>query len=169
MNGRLDDGQARISGWFTFPISSLSATSFAGSASRRLLLSAATTLTRLKLAVELYRRIVLPTTPIRTLRCYDAELLKLAYNAFLCMKISFANFLSQIGDRCGGVDLDDITDALSLDPKIGSGCLRSGAPYGGVCYPRDVDAFQRLARSEGLDAPLVAEINRHGNDQQRAI
>jgi UDPglucose 6-dehydrogenase len=108
-----------------------------------------------KCAEDLYRRIVLPNTPIRTLRCYDAELLKLAYNAFLCMKISFGNFLSQLGDRRGGVDLDGITDALSLDPKVGNGCLRSGAPYGGVCFPRDVDAFQRLARSEGLDAPLV--------------
>jgi UDPglucose 6-dehydrogenase len=109
-----------------------------------------------ELAVELFRRIVLPSTPIRTLKLYDAELLKLAYNAFLCMKISFANFLSQLGDRRGGVGLDDITEALALDPKIGNGCLRSGAPFGGVCFPRDIDAFQQLARSEGLDAPLVS-------------
>jgi UDPglucose 6-dehydrogenase len=109
-----------------------------------------------ELAVDLYRRIVLPTTPIRTLKFYDAELLKLAYNAFLCMKISFGNFLAQFGDRRGGVGVDDITDALSLDPKIGHSCLRSGAPYGGACYPRDIDAFQRLAHSEGLDAPLVS-------------
>lgn len=109
-----------------------------------------------KLAVDLYRRVVLPATPIRTLRFYDAELLKVAYNAFLCMKISFANCLSQLGDRRRGVDLDGITDALSLDPKIGHGFLRAGAPYGGACFPRDVDAFLQLARSEGLDAPLVA-------------
>jgi UDPglucose 6-dehydrogenase len=108
-----------------------------------------------ELAVNLFRRIVLPTTPFRMLRYYDAELLKVAYNTFLCMKVSFANFLSQIGNRRGGIDVDSITDALSLDPKIGKGFLRAGAPYGGACFPRDVDAFQHLARSERLDAPLV--------------
>ena len=85
----------------------------------------------------------------------DAEFLKLSYNAFLCMKISFGNFLSAAR-----------RSSRRSRPRRHSRCAfpRSkdrerlpgpGAPYGGACYPRDVDAFQRLARSEGLDAPLV--------------
>lgn len=113
-------------------------------------------------AAALYRRIVIPQTPIRFLSTRDAELTKIALNVFLCMKISFGNFLAQLGECLGGTDLDAIADALSLDPRIGTGFLRGGGPYGGPCLPRDVDAFLHLARSVGIDAPLArasAEVN----------
>jgi UDPglucose 6-dehydrogenase len=113
-------------------------------------------------ATDLYRRIVAPATVVRALSLHDAELTKVACNVFCCMKISFGNFLAQLGDRLGGVDLDAIAATLSLDPRIGPGLLRAGAPYGGTCFPRDIDAALHLAKSLRLEAPLVrasAEIN----------
>ena len=113
-------------------------------------------------AATLYRRIVAPETPIRVLSLRDVELAKIALNVFLCMKISFGSFLAQLGDRLGGIDLDAIASTLSLDPRVGAGLLRGGTPYGGVCLPRDIDAFLHFARSVGLDAPLAqasAEVN----------
>jgi UDPglucose 6-dehydrogenase len=118
-------------------------------------------------AARLYRRIVAAETPVRILSLRDAELAKIALNVFLCMKISFGNYLAQLGDRLGGADLDAIADTLSLDPRVGAGLLRGGAPYGGTCLPGDIDAFLHLARSVGLDAPLVrasAEVNAAGFD-----
>jgi UDPglucose 6-dehydrogenase len=106
-------------------------------------------------AAALYHRIIAPTTPIRTLPIRDVELAKIAYNTFLCLKISFANLLAQVGDRLGGADLDAIAGVLALDPRIGPGLLRAGAPYGGPCLPRDIDALLLLTRSLGLDAPLA--------------
>jgi len=106
-------------------------------------------------AAALYRRIVEQQTPTRFLSTRDAELVKIALNAFLCLKISFGNFLAQMGDRLGGADLDGIAGALALDPRVGSGLLRGGAPYGGPCLPRDVDSFLHLSQSLGLDAPLA--------------
>ena len=113
-------------------------------------------------AATLYRRIVAPETPIRVMSLRDAELAKIALNVFLCMKISFGNFLAQLGDRLGGADLDAIANTLSLDPRIGAGLLRGGAPFGGTCLPRDIDAFLHLAQTVGLDAPLArasADVN----------
>ena len=106
-------------------------------------------------AAALYRRIVEQQTPTRFLSTRDAELMKIALNAFLCLKISFGNFLAQMGDRLGGADLDGIAGAMALDPRVGSGLLRGGAPYGGPCLPRDIDSFLHLSQSLGLDAPLA--------------
>lgn len=106
-------------------------------------------------AAALYGRIVEEHTPSRLLSARDAELVKVALNAFLCLKISFGNFLAQLGDRLGGVDLDAVADTLALDPRIGSGLLRGGTPYGGPCLPRDIASFLHLSQSLGLDAPLA--------------
>ncbi len=110
----------------------------------------------------LYRRIVAPGAPIRKMSFVDAELTKIAHNVFCCMKVSFGNFLAQLGDRAGGVDLDAISSTLALEPKIGPGYLRAGGPYGGPCLPRDTAALRHFAASVGLDAPLARaadEIN----------
>ena len=84
-------------------------------------------------AAALYGRIVGDRTPPRFLSIQDAELTKIALNVFLCLKISFGNLLAQFGDRLGGADLDTIANTLALDPRIGSGLLRGGTPYGGPC------------------------------------
>jgi len=106
-------------------------------------------------SAALFRRLIVPGTPIQHVSIRDAELTKIAANVFLCTKISFGNFLGQLADRLGGADLDAIASTLGLDPRIGSGFLRAGGPYGGTCLPRDVDAFVALAQSVGLDAPLT--------------
>ncbi len=113
-------------------------------------------------AAALFQRIVVAGTPVRFLKSRDAELLKVVLNVFTCMKVSFANWLGQLGDRLGGVDIDAVVDTLSLHPRVGVGYLRAGTPYAGTCLPRDVDAVLHLAKSAGLGAPLVdatAEIN----------
>ncbi len=113
-------------------------------------------------AAALFQRITVAATPVRFLKTRDAELLKVVLNVFTCMKVSFANWVGQLGDRLGGVDIDAVMDTLSLHPRVGTGYLRAGTPYAGTCLPRDVDAILHLAKSAGLDAPLVdatAEIN----------
>ena len=110
----------------------------------------------------LYRRIVAPETPLRIQSLWDAELTKIALNMFLCMKVSFGNFLAQLCEHLGGADLDAIANTLSLDSRVGAGLLRGGTPYGGPCLPHDTEAFVHLAQLAGLDALLAkatAEVN----------
>jgi UDPglucose 6-dehydrogenase len=92
----------------------------------------------------------------------DAELAKVAFNAFLCTKISFGNFLAQLCDRLGGADIDAMAETFGLDPRIGRGLLRGGAPFGGTCLPRDIQALVYLSETLGIEAPLpqaVAQVN----------
>ncbi len=91
-----------------------------------------------------------------------AELSKLAANAFLATKISFANALSRIGEAIGA-DGDHLAHALSLDPRIGPGHLRAGLGFGGSCLPKDLAALEHLARRFSGPADLfgaVAAVNR---------
>jgi UDPglucose 6-dehydrogenase len=91
-----------------------------------------------------------------------AELSKLAANAFLATKISFANVLSRIGEAVGA-DGEHLSRAISLDPRIGHGHLRAGLGFGGSCLPKDLAAMETLARRVTGSSELfsaVAAVNR---------
>ncbi len=100
--------------------------------------------------------------PIVHTDAVTAELSKLAANAFLATKISFANALSRIGEAVGA-DGEALVRALSLDPRIGPGHLRAGLGFGGSCLPKDLAAVEHLARRFAASPELfsaVAAVNR---------
>ncbi len=86
-----------------------------------------------------------------------AEFSKLAANAFLATKVSFANVLSRIGESVGA-DGDGLAKALSLDPRIGAGHLRAGLGFGGSCLPKDLAAIEQLARRYTESSALFAAV-----------
>lgn len=88
-----------------------------------------------------------------------AELAKHACNAFLALKISFANALARLCEL-SGADVVDVTRVMGSDPRIGSDFLRAGIGYGGYCFPKDLQAFERLSSKLGYEFPLLAEIAR---------
>ncbi|MDQ3982703.1 MAG: UDP-glucose/GDP-mannose dehydrogenase family protein, partial [Actinomycetota bacterium] len=88
-----------------------------------------------------------------------AELAKHACNAFLALKISFANALARICERAGA-DVTDIADIMGSDARIGRAFLNAGLGYGGSCFPKDLLAFERLAHGLGYDFPILREVAR---------
>lgn len=91
-----------------------------------------------------------------------AEFSKLAANAFLATKVSFANVLSRIGESVGA-DGEGLAKALSLDPRIGASHLRAGLGFGGSCLPKDLAAIEQLARrftDSSAFFQAVAAVNR---------
>ena len=60
-----------------------------------------------------------------------AELSKLASNAFLATKISFANALARVAELAGA-DVDGVTAIMGGDPRIGPAFLGAGLGFGGV-------------------------------------
>ena len=89
----------------------------------------------------------------------EAELLKLACNAFHAFKIDFAN---EIGTVAQAVNADPgrVMSALSLDTKlnVSPAYLRPGFAFGGSCLPKDVRALDFLAREQQLALPLISAI-----------
>jgi UDPglucose 6-dehydrogenase len=86
-----------------------------------------------------------------------AEIIKHTANAYLSMKISFINMVS---DLCEAADADvmDVARGIGLDPRIGPSFLQAGVGYGGFCFPKDLNAFIHVATERGVDFSLLKEV-----------
>ncbi len=96
----------------------------------------------------------------------SAELTKYAANAMLATKISFMNEIANIAERVGA-DVELVRQGIGSDPRIGYHFIYPGAGYGGSCFPKDVQALERTARSYGYDARLLEAVEAV-NLQQKA-
>ena len=81
-----------------------------------------------------------------------AELAKYGSNAFLAMRVSFANEIARLAEFRGADPLVTL-QIVGMDPRIGAGYLRPGIGYGGSCLPKDVAALVSIggAASEPMD------------------
>jgi len=89
----------------------------------------------------------------------SAELIKHASNSFLALKISYANVISDLCERIGA-DVEEVTHAMGLDPRIGTQFLKAGLGFGGFCFPKDIQAFIHLAASVGVDFDMLKSAER---------
>ena len=87
----------------------------------------------------------------------SAELTKYAANAMLATKISFMNEMANIAERVGA-DIELVRHGIGSDPRIGYSFIYPGAGYGGSCFPKDVQALERTARSHGYEARLLGMV-----------
>jgi UDPglucose 6-dehydrogenase len=84
----------------------------------------------------------------------SAELIKHASNSFLALKISYANVIADLCEKIGA-NVDEVTHAMGLDPRIGGQFLKAGLGFGGFCFPKDVQAFIHLSASVGVDFTIL--------------
>jgi len=89
----------------------------------------------------------------------SAELIKHASNSFLAMKISFINMVANLCEAVGA-DITQVAHGMGLDPRIGPAFLNPGIGFGGFCFPKDVQAFIRIAEKSGCDFSLLKEVDR---------
>jgi UDPglucose 6-dehydrogenase len=92
--------------------------------------------------------------PSMRMNLKEAELVKIAINNYVTMKISYANMLMQCSTLLGGIEIDVVTDAIGLDSRIGRKYLKAAAAYGGPCFPRDTRALSALFSDLGLPDSL---------------
>jgi len=97
-----------------------------------------------------------------------AEISKHASNAFLALRISYANALARICERAGA-DVVTVTKVMGADPRIGSEFLQAGMGYGGSCFPKDLRAFERLAEHFGYRFGILSEIARINDEAVCAV
>ncbi len=105
---------------------------------------------------KIYKKLCDNKPKIARMSIVSAEIMKIALNSFVTMKISYANMLGNICERIPGANVDDITRALGADKRISPHYLKAGLTFGGPCFPRDNRAFQAFAKSLGLRA-IMAE------------
>jgi UDPglucose 6-dehydrogenase len=96
----------------------------------------------------------------------SAEIIKHASNAFLAMKISFINAVSNLCEATNA-NVEQVARGIGLDSRIGPKFLRPGIGYGGSCFPKDVAAFRSVADQLGVDFNLLTEVEKINNQQKR--
>ncbi|MGH9818203.1 MAG: UDP-glucose dehydrogenase family protein, partial [Candidatus Acidiferrales bacterium] len=100
-----------------------------------------------------------PQPPFVVTTINSAELIKHASNSFLAVKISYANAIAELCERIGA-NVQEVTRAMGMDPRIGPAFLNAGLGFGGFCLPKDIQAFIRLAEKAGVDFAMLKEAER---------
>jgi UDPglucose 6-dehydrogenase len=95
----------------------------------------------------------------------SAELIKHASNAFLALKISFINAVSNICELVG-TDVKEVATGIGSDSRIGAKFLDAGIGYGGSCFPKDVRAFYKIAEAIGYRFDLLQAVEQINENQQ---
>jgi UDPglucose 6-dehydrogenase len=101
----------------------------------------------------------------------EAEFIKCAHNIFNATKISFWNEMWLIAQKIG-LDLDPIAGTVaksaegSINPQYG---IRGGAPYGGVCLPKDTCGFLGYSDAIGVDMPLLRAVVETNNRLESVV
>ena len=98
----------------------------------------------------------------------NAELIKGFSNAFLALKISFAN---EVANFCDAVDADALAvlRGVGHDRRIGTAFLAPGIGFGGPCFEKDVKSLHHAAGELGVGRELLSATMRVNSHQPKHI
>ena len=112
--------------------------------------------------VFLPRPAALTQVPVVTTTLTSAEMIKYAANAFLAVKIGFANEVANVCERVGA-EAPEVMAGIGLDARIGTRFLSPGLGWGGSCFGKDIQSLLHTAREYGYQSRLLEaalEVNR---------
>tara|TARA_B100000989_G_scaffold297664_1_gene284229 strand:- start:16400 stop:17755 length:1356 start_codon:yes stop_codon:yes gene_type:complete len=98
---------------------------------------------------EIYEKWI-PKEKILRSNIWSSELAKLASNAMLAQRISSINSLSALCDKTGA-DIDEVSEAIGMDHRIGGHFLKVSPGFGGSCFKKDILNLVYLCQFYGLD------------------
>lgn len=84
----------------------------------------------------------------------SAEMIKVGANAFLALKISFANDMARYADAVGA-DVKQVLSVIGADHRIGTAFLQAGRGFGGGCFPKDLKGIIASAADHGVAMPTL--------------
>ena len=98
----------------------------------------------------------------------SAEMIKLAANAALMMRVSFINEIANVCEATGA-DVMKVAEGVGLDHRVGRHFLRAGIGFGGSCFPKDSLALKQLAANSGYHFQLLAAVIEVNELQKRRV
>jgi len=113
----------------------------------------------------IYKPLYLIETPILFTDLNTAELIKYSANAFLAVKISYINQMSDLCEKVGA-DVHDVAKGIGFDKRIGSKFLHPGPGYGGSCFPKDTLALVQTAKEYDSNLSLVETVVQYNKQRK---
>jgi len=98
----------------------------------------------------------------------SAEMTKYTANAMLATKISFMNEIANICERVGA-DVNKVRVGIGSDRRIGYSFIYPGCGYGGSCFPKDVQALNRIAEDAGYSPRIIQSVEAVNRDQKKIL
>ncbi|NPA30231.1 MAG: UDP-glucose/GDP-mannose dehydrogenase family protein, partial [Epsilonproteobacteria bacterium] len=98
----------------------------------------------------------------------SAEMTKYAANAILATKISFMNEIANICERVGA-DVNRVRVGIGSDRRIGYSFIYPGCGYGGSCFPKDVQALNRIALDAGYEPKIIQAVEEVNKAQKKVL
>ncbi len=117
---------------------------------------------------SIYRKIIKNNAPIVRMSLIEGEITKVSLNAYITMKISFANFIGNVSEKFN-CNPNNITKALGHDRRISPHYIKSGLSFGGTCFPRDTWAFIEMSEKLGLDAVHIKATQKINEQQNQYL
>ena len=105
---------------------------------------------------------------IITMSVRSAELTKYAANCMLATRISFMNEMANLAERLGA-DIEEVRHGIGSDSRIGYSFIYPGAGYGGSCFPKDVQALIKTAKSMDYPSRVLDAVEQVNEHQKRRL
>jgi len=104
------------------------------------------------------------TAPIVFTDPTTSELIKYAANCWLAMQISYWNEIKKIADKLK-INPQMVANAACLDKRISKyGTAMLGEPFGGFCFPKDLNVLIKSFEELGLN-PILLKAAKKVNEQ----
>ncbi|MFC1653734.1 UDP-glucose dehydrogenase family protein [Patescibacteria group bacterium] len=88
----------------------------------------------------------------------SAQMAKYSANAYLAQRITFINQIANLCEK-NGADVDQVTQVMGADKRIGSHYWYPGLGYGGSCFPKDVKELAAYSLSVGEGDGLFVKLD----------
>jgi len=98
----------------------------------------------------------------------SAEMTKYTANAILASQISFMNEIANICERVGA-DVNKVRKGIGSDKRIGYSFIYPGCGYGGSCFPKDVQALNKIALDVGYEPRIIQAVEEVNKDQKKVL
>ena len=104
--------------------------------------------------------------PLLVVTLEESELIKNGANAFLALKISFANEIAGLAERAGA-DAGPVLQGIGLDPRIGSSFFNPSFGFGGSCLPKELATIAISGNERGLEMHVTSAAAEANQAHQR--
>jgi len=116
---------------------------------------------------RLYRPFMLNNYRVIHMDIPSAEMTKYASNAMLATRISFMNDIANLCNKVGA-DVHLVRKGMGSDSRIGSKFLYPGVGYGGSCFPKDVKAIIKTAKTHDYRMRVLEAVE-EVNETQKGL
>ena len=120
-----------------------------------------------KLMTKLYKPFMLVNFRVIFMDIPSAEMTKYAANSMLATRISFMNDVANLCEIVGA-DVNMVRKGIGSDARIGNRFLYAGIGYGGSCFPKDIKALIKTAKSNGYRMRILEAVEAV-NEEQKSI